>query len=200
LAVTDTSIGNRALSKLGAQRVLSLGDEGRNARALVAAYAAVRDAELRKHVWSFAAARTTLEADAEPPAFGFARRFPLPGDCLRVLEVGGGEGPLQARDFRERPEPPYAIEGNAILSDASAPLALRYVRRVEDASAFDPLFVEAFACALAAEVAEELTQSDAKKAFVANQYLRAVRDAVRLNAVEKPSEGIADDAWVLARR
>jgi hypothetical protein len=200
MAVTDTSIGNRALAKLGAQRVLSLDDEGRNARALAAAYAPVRDAELRKHVWSFAVARTTLEASAEAPAYGFARRFPLPVDCVRVLQVGAPDGPLQAPDFHDGGEASYAVEGGAVLSDAAAPLTLRYVRRIEDAGAYDPLFVEAFACALAVELAEELTQSDARKAFVANQYLRAVRDAARLNAVEKPAEAAADDSWLLVRR
>jgi hypothetical protein len=96
--------------------------------------------------------------------------------------------------------PVWAVEAGAILTDAAAPLNIRYLRRPVDAALFDPLFAEVLACALALELAEELTQSDAKKAFAAGQYQAAVREALRLNAVEKPGEAVADGPWTLVRR
>jgi hypothetical protein len=199
LSVSTTTIVNRALSKLGAGRVTSIDDDSRNARACKAAFDAVRDAELRKAVWSFAAVRTTLEADVDAPAWGFSYRYLLPADCLRVLQVNDYEDALQGGDYRDASAPPYALEGGYVLTDLPAPLKLRYVKRQDDAAMFDPLFAEALACALAAEIAPEVTESDAKRAFAAQQYVQAMRDARRLNAVEKPSEAVADDSWVMGR-
>ena len=55
--------------------------------------------------------------------------FPLPADCLRVLAVRAGGA-----------EPdPWEVQAGAVLCDASGPLQLLYVRRVDDPRLFDPL-------------------------------------------------------------
>jgi hypothetical protein len=50
-----------------------------------------------------------------------------------------------------------------MLTDLAPPLYIRYAKRVTDPNAMDPLFREAFACRLAAEACESLTQSATKR-------------------------------------
>ena len=86
-------ICNRALDKLGEAPIVSLADDIKASRACARTYAPVRDAVLRDHPWNCAIHRTVLAAEAEAPAWGYQRRFPLPVDwfhasrtCMRSSE------------------------------------------------------------------------------------------------------------------
>lgn len=191
MPTSSTAVGNAALGKLGQGAVLSFDDPDDRARWLKSRFADVRDLTLRANRWHFAMARARLSAEATAPAFGYGRQFPLPTDCLRLVEVGGvvvGGG-----------KPAFALEGGRILTDAAAPLDIRYVRRAEDVAGWDPLFAEAVACRLAFDLAEKLTQSSGKKEAALRDYQLAVREAVRVNAIETAPESTPDGAWVLAR-
>lgn len=198
---------NRALSKLGDARITDLDADLKAARAVSAAFDSVRDDELRAHGWSFAMKRTQLAAEVVAPSFGFSYAYQLPTDCLRLWQLGEWywSGP-DLSDYRNAEGAPYVIEGKFILTSegrstngSAAPLKLRYLYRVEDTGQWDATFVEAFACRLAMEVCDELTQSDTKFQKVQQQYNEAIKRAMRANAVELPPEYIADDSWVTAR-
>lgn len=195
---SQTAICNQALTKLGAQRIINLSDEGRNAQALAAVYDIKRDAELAAHPWTFAIARAQLPASSTAPAWGWSRAFPLPADYLELVEVNGcwvfsatGEVPFQIESFEN---------GTAILTDMGSPLQIRYIKRVTNAGLYPPLFVEAFACRLAAELCEELTQSLSKREAAWNERTQAVRDAKRVNSIEQPPRQLPDTSWSLAAR
>ncbi len=192
MPTSSTAVGNAALGKLGQGAVLSFDDPDDRARWLKARFADVRDLCLRANRWHFAMARARLSAEATAPAFGYARQFPLPTDCLRLAEVGG----VAMTPGRQ---PGFALEGGRILTDAAAPLDIRYVRRAEDVAGWDPLFAEAVACRLAFDLAEKLTQSSGKKEAALRDYQLAVREAVRVNAIETAPEAVPDGSWVLAR-
>lgn len=183
-------ICNRALQKLGAKRITSLDQDSVNARACLAAYSSCRQAELRAHPWSFAVDRTALAADAQAPAFGKANAFTLPAECLRVL----APYPEQNLNSLE-----WQIEGRKIYTDESAPLYLRFITDEEDPAVMDPLFREALSCRMALEMCEELTQSNSKKESVRSDYTQAIREARRVNAIEKISEMPPEDSWVTVR-
>lgn len=70
---------------------------------------------------------------------------------------------------------------------------------METPTDFDALFVEALACRLAVELAEEITQSNTKKADAAQQYRAALAEARRANAIERAYQIPATDDWLLAR-
>ena len=89
--------------------------------------------------------------------------------------------------------------GKVIVTDASAPLAIRYVRQEEDATRFDPCFVEVLVARMAAELAEPLTQSLQKKQMALSEYRDAIREARRINAIEGPTQTAPDDAWIMGR-
>lgn len=192
-------ICNLALTKLGAARITSLTDDTKQARALNAIYEATRDAELAAQPWSFATKRAQIPASSTAPDFGWDYSYPAPSDYLAMVEVGedftfyaSDQGAL----FQLESDP--ATGAMAILSNESSPLNIRYVYRVTNAGLFPPLFVQALACRLAAEVAEELTQSIDKRTAAWKERTQAVRDAKRANAIEQPPRRPPDSSWVRA--
>lgn len=204
---TQIEVVNRALSKIAVARITSMDDNAVAARAVSAAFNIVRDDELRAHGWSFAMKRVTLAAATEPVEFGGAYAYPLPTDCLRIWMVGEWywNGP-DLSDYRGGGFAPYSVEGRNLLTSQSTTadavpgaVRLRYIRKVDDTTQWDANFVEAFACRLAIEVCDELTQSATKKSGMWQEYDQAIRRARRANAIELPPEYIQEDTWVLAR-
>jgi hypothetical protein len=199
MATSTTDIANLALTKLGASPILALSDPGKAARTINGIFDAVRDAELRERPWKFAMARAELPALSDPPAFGYQRQFPLPADCLRLVQVGEGFGAFGLADYQGPDNAPYQVDGGVILTDLPAPLKVRYVKRVTDVSRYDAGFTQALACRLAAEAAESLTQSPQKRQLAMSEYQERIRAARRANAIEQAPETLADDSWVVGR-
>jgi hypothetical protein len=198
--VSDVLIANRALTKLGATRIISFGDDTKEARAITSLYDLVRDAELRRRKWRFSLRRTQLPALANSPDFGYAYAYQLPADCLSILSVGDVAPGVDLSDYRTGLDMGlYQLEGRTILTDLPAPLNLRYKARVTDATQFDLAFVEALAARIAMELAEDLTQSAAKREQAGADYRVALREAVAANAIEVAPEVLPDDSWLLAR-
>lgn len=178
LLTSNTQLANLALSKLGDQRIADMADTSKPAKEVNAIFDHVRDAELRRYNWRFALARAALSASATAPPWGYRYAYPVPGDMLRLVQVG------EAYVRAGRPTPEWQLEGREVLTNLPAPLRVRYVRRVEDPAQFDALFVEALACRLAYELAESLTQSASKKEAAERAYLRAIDDAARCDSLE----------------
>lgn len=199
MAVSDIAIANRALTKLGVARIISFGDNNEQARALQSMYAIVRDSELRAYTWNFSVKRAQLAALVDAPAFDWPRQFQLPTDCLRLLWAGDFYPGPNLSDLSNGLDLDYEVEGRVIMSRLPAPLKIRYIARVEDPNQFDALFVEAFACKLAIELAESLTNSSTNRQEAWQEYQQAIRKALRADAIEKPSEAIADDTWMISR-
>lgn len=203
---SDVDIVNLALTKLGAQRILTLTDNNKAARSANAIYALERDNELRAHFWNFATVRTTLPTLVETPAFGpYDTMYQLPADpwCLQVIQVGmwapGSERWLGVTTEASA----YKIEGRNILTNASlsqsGPMPLRYTARITDPNMFDSAFVFAFACRLAMELAEDLTQQSGKRQLAQAEYKAAIVAAMRANAIELPPDPLPDNSWLLSR-
>lgn len=191
---SKVSIANRALTKLGAERLLLLSDDTQQGRTLNSMFDDVRDAELRRHRWKFAIKRDQLPALVAAPAWGYQYQYPLPADYLALVQANdvyvrsGGKGSAL-----------WSVEGRRILTNIPAPLMVRYVARIENAGLYDPLFVEVLACKLALEACETLTQSNTKHQAMADAYQFAVTEAVRMDAIENPPDELPDGSWLDAR-
>lgn len=196
---SQVEIANRALTKVGEQRILSLSDDVEAARTVDSLWGVVRDAELRIRVWRFSIDRDALAALVTTPSWGFDYEYQLPADCLRLLQVGEYYPGVSLSDYRNADESEWKVEGRKILTNQSAPLKIRYVSRVEDTGQWDAAFTEAFACRLAAEVCERLTQSNTKRQIAWDEYKQAISMAVKANAIESAPEPIPDSEWVMAR-
>lgn len=189
---SKVSIANRALTKLGAERVLLLEDDTQQARTLNSMFDDVRDAEIRRHRWKFAIKRAELIALADGPGWGYRFQYPLPNDYLGLIQVG-------EQYVRMGRQAPWSVEAGNILTNLQAPLRIRYLSRVENPGLFDPLFVEVLACKLALEACETLTQSPGKKQAAMEEYKFAVSEAVRQDAIENPPDELPQGSWLDVR-
>jgi hypothetical protein len=201
VALSDVSIANSALSKIGAGSIIALTDDTPAGYAVNARYAAIRDAELTRHVWRFSVKRAALSALSSTPSFGYAYEYQLPTDCLRLIVAGQSSPGLDVSEFRSAADNlDYTIEGRKILTDYPAPLYIRYVYRATDPTQFDNAFAEAFASRLAYELSTALSDSTSRKEAAWADYQAALRDAVRANALQQPAQYLADDSWLASRQ
>jgi hypothetical protein len=173
MALTIIEICNSAMTKLGAQSILSLDDDTTEARACKLRYDACRRIVLRRHPWNFAIERVITAPEAPPavPAFEFTYQHVLPSDCLRVLEVG----PEDAT---------YRIEGRKIRTNFDA-LELRYIKNITDPTVMDELFSEALACYLAWDTSYKITQKTGVREELWQAYTLSLRDAKSVDAQEE---------------
>lgn len=196
---SQVSIFNQALTKLGAARITSPLDDEPQAKTLNAIWTVKLEAELTAHPWAFAIKRARIPASTTGPAFGWSYSYPLPTDCLRLVEVDedfvfydSDTGPL----FQVESDPDTGRQ--AIVTDQGSPLDIRYVYRVTNTGLFPALFVEALSCRLAAEAAEALTQNLSKRQAAWQEWQQAIRSAKRVNAIEQPPRREPDLSWVRA--
>ena len=196
---TRVQICNRALSKIGNFTIMSLDDKSDTAVILNSMYNVVRDSEISANRWGFALERAALPALEETPTFGFSRKFPLPTDCLRVVEVGD-IWPVSPRpDYQFGPNAAWEIEGGAILTDYPAPLHIRYLKRVENPERYPASFIEAFACKLAIEICARITGKNSAKETLWQEYKFAISEARRVDAIQRAPQRLQDGAWSLSR-
>ena len=94
---------------------------------------------------------------------------------------------------------PWTVERRRILTDAGAPLRIKYVRSVNDPNDFDAAFREALAARLATELNEELTQSNTKDEKLERRLARQYQRAKLADARESASDPLPEDDWMIAR-
>jgi hypothetical protein len=187
---SQTDLYNRALSKLGAGRIVSPTDQSVNARACNACYDILRQAELSKNPWNFAIVRQALSANAVQPPFGIYVAYQLPTGWLRLLP------PDIDQNFNDRD---WIIEGQNLLTAQVAPVNVRCIVDIQVVSQFHTLFVESLSSLMAFEMCEQLTQSNTKKQDCRNDYRFATNEARKVNAIQKVPEVPTEDSWITAR-
>ncbi|WP_147819699.1 hypothetical protein [Salidesulfovibrio onnuriiensis] len=163
MADSIIEICNNALQDLGEDPVMSLTDDCKAARLCNQRWASVRDAVLRAHPWNCCQAQAELAAGVKTPLWRWEREYPLPTDCLRVIEVVGGGG-AEVRNWE--------IQGAVILCSEDAPIYLAYVRREVDPKKYDSLLSETLSARLAATLAYPLSGSTS----LANAFWAAYQD------------------------
>jgi len=170
---------------------MALADATNPARLCNTLYAPTRDELLRSHRWNFASTRVALTALVEKPAFGWAKQFTLPTDCLRVLSVNGET---------EEETAEFIVEDGRLLTDELT-AQIRYVKRVEDSTKFDSLFCDALAVLLASKMAVSLTGSASKAEGLRSEYERLTRPlAIAVDAGEtKPRKNYMDGVLSASR-
>ncbi len=184
-STVDVQICNSALFKLGANRIIGLGDDTPEGRACAEQYPKIKRALLRSHPWSFAVVRKKLNKLVETPAYGYANYFQLTAECLRVLNIQGEESY------------PWRIEGRKVATDNTEAFA-KYISDVDEGM-FDETFKEALACALAADLAIPLSQSEERKESLMRDAAKTLREARTYNAQEGVGDRVYADTWLNSR-
>jgi hypothetical protein len=191
---SHTSMVNAALAELGSTETITSFDDSqsKSAQRARSLFPGILDDALYAHPWNFAIRRVTLNASGDAPAFGPARAFLLPNDCIRWLPDGNA-----ARRNVER-------EGRHLVSDNPAPLPCRYIARVNDPSAWSPGFYRLMVLELATAMAEGVTQSQSIKDRLLERAERQRGRAKRMDGLESGSrrreQTQARSTWLSGRR
>lgn len=179
---SKVEICNVALVNLGADTIVSLTEDTKQARECNVIYETVRKELLRGHPWNFAIARQELASEVAAPAFEYSYQFNLPSDCLRVLKV---------YDYISE----FKIEGSKILSDDST-LKVVYIKSEEDPETFDSSFAYLLSLGIAAEIAYSITGSSSQAALMRQRYIQARREAKQWDGQEGSPETWEDGSWL----
>lgn len=195
-----TEVMNRALIKAGVSTIASPTEESEQARKVNTIWPTAVQGELRRHAWNFAKKRDTLAPLASSPGGDdYLYGFTLPSDCLRLVSLNGNWVFNSIREAGYIPDPYFAIEGRVLLTNDATAKIVYIADKSEDVAVWDATFVETIACRLAVELAQPTTKSLTLKQSLKQDYVEALKEARRTNAIELPPEALADDSWVLAR-
>lgn len=93
----------------------------------------------------------------------------------------------------------WTFEGNLIVSREVRPILFRFVADIGEVTRMDPMFCEGFACRIAVEIVEELTQSDSKLSNIASIYGRFMNEARTVNGIETGPTEPPEDDWISCR-
>lgn len=140
------TVANLALGNIGQAKLAILTEDSAAARNVALFYQPTLEALLTRHPWDGATLRALLTVDPDPPAFGFSTRYPVPDDCLRVLEVGDEDATLR-----------WKRESGFILCDFAGDLPVRYITRTFEPDLLDPMFTTTLALQLADKLAVPLS-------------------------------------------
>lgn len=197
-----TEIMNRACIMVGANTIAAPTEESEAARKLSAVWSSIVRAELRRQAWNFAKARATLApllVNPGSPQFGAG--YTLPSDCLRLVWLDGAWvfSTIREAGFSGY-FPSFGIEGQTLLANGGGAANIVYIRDVsENPGLWDATFVDAIACRLAAEITQSIAKNQTLKQSLKQDYVEALKEAKRTNAIELPPMLLPDESWVLAR-
>jgi hypothetical protein len=174
---TDLEVCNLALDILKESPITSLEENRTPARWMSRNFVPIRNMVLISHIWKFAMARASLAEDPVKPDFEWDHKFRKPSDCLRVIPLRVG-GTLNGRLI------PHVVEGDFILTDAGAPLLIRYLKVIADPALWPPLFVDAVATKLAARAAHFITGKQAMAELANVLHKEAIIMAASMDGAE----------------
>lgn len=182
---SEIDIINRALSKIGDNRIASRDENNNRARLMDSLYEGVRDELLRECPWNFATARDSLAADPDAPLYEWATAFDVPADLLYMVSTENHSA--------------YRLEGNQILSNQENSLKITYIRRVTDTTEFDTGFAELLATKLAYEAVSNIAaDTPLQDRLFRDLELETIR-AKKFDGQEDDARGWPVDDWELAR-
>ena len=184
MATTDVDICNAALVKIGKPAAItSLTDGSVAANTCAAVYSISLNTLLAEHQWSFATVTALLSLLDNPNSlWGYC--YQTPGDLVTPLAVfeydargdvmgnAGSALPLMAASYQSNllvglanvTQQDYSLEsdaaGNAVIYSNQPNAMLKYVRFITSAASLPPMFVQAFACMLASQLAGAMLKGD----------------------------------------
>ena len=159
---TEIGTVNRALRRVGGNRIASFSDSTTEGALAKDTYVEVRDMMLGQYPWSFAlkASGVLSQLATAQPEYEYA--FSWPSDCLKPVKILGtaeldDDGELvYSINPATAPDIEYVSRDGKILTDEEDPVLL-YVYRNTDITTYSALFVEALVYQLALEFSYALS-------------------------------------------
>ena len=185
MAADKVSICSNALMMLGAEPIadFSEANDPGIARAQLAngLWDNVLEQVQRSHPWNCCVTRAAFSPDSTSPAFGYTYQFTLPGDCLRILEVGMSGQP-EGIDYRIERGPTGA---RAMLCNDN-PLYALYIKRNDNVSTWDASLVTVMTYAMAHAMAYAITRDPTVVQQMDGLLRLAWCDARTIDGMEEP--------------
>lgn len=170
MAYQDVDICNLALLRAGGAKIESLSERSRNADILRTLFPMMRDSVLQDHDWDFARKELAL-TEITNSWQGWNKAYSYPADCFCVRYIYNGENAALYNSYfgaYAYPGPflpitdiPFEVRQNdvggnrIILTDMDRAYAI-YTASTSNSGLYSPLFIDALACRLAAELAQTL--------------------------------------------
>jgi hypothetical protein len=175
--ISDVTICNYALSRLGQRAITSFNDGSPSATHCSLIYGTTKDSVLRAHGWNFATKIVTLAEISDETSPGWEYLYSVPSKCLRVLKVFDDNYVVNPKPspFREILSPTTNVK--AIATNVG-PAYAEIIYQISE-EFFDPIFIEALSYNLAAVLAQPLT-GNAKLGLDMLQFYRSKIDEARL--------------------
>lgn len=187
---------NRALVKIGQNRISSLDENSKGATTVRTVYDQVRDTLMQSYVWNFAKLRIQLAADTAAPLFGFQYRYRLPANTMRVLGLGDDTEPQ--RNYTSSLIA-FKHEDEFIYTDAPAPLDLVITQKVEDTGKYPPDFCNLLALDIALDIFYDVTKGTERYSMIRQDRAMALRNAKMNHAIENTPEVMVASEWIDSR-
>lgn len=187
---------NRALVKVGQNRISSLDENSKSATSVRTVYDQVRDTLMQAYIWNFTKVRTQLAADTATPLFGFLYRYRLPAGTLRV--VGIGDSQETNRNYTSSLTA-FKHEDEFIYTDAAAPLDIVLTQKVEEAGKYPPDFANLLSLDIALDIFYDVTKGTERYAALRQDRELALRRAKMNHAIENSPEVMVASEWIDSR-
>lgn len=198
--LSRTQVTNNALRIISANLIADPDEDTESARQAKGVYEQTVRAEIESHAWSFAKTQASLPESLPAPQFKFSRAFQLPSNFIRLVELQDRWVFSVVRHVDVAPVPAYEVQGRRVLTDIGAPLNITYLQDLSfDPTLWPALFSEVVSAALAVALAMPLTKSEGTVSLAEKLYQKAVRRAIKSNAIQMPPHDIPDGSWVAAR-
>lgn len=188
IVISNTSIANSALSKIGADRISSLDEDSKKARLCKERLPFLRVEVLAAHNWKFAKKRANLAALVSTPAFGWSYEYQIPSDYVNmVIDPTEIDTPCD-----------YIIEGRKILADDSS-LDILYIFDEDNYGNWEMLAAETLSWRLAADISYAITGSKEVAKLMMEGYGQWLKDARYSDSRQQPMRGPVTDTYITSR-
>lgn len=189
MAVSKTSIVNKALTLCGAAPITNITDDTNNARIVNRVYEISRRSILSECAWTFALTRTTLSLSADSMAWNYDNEsyvYAKPASIIRIFDVSDDQAV-------------WRVEGDYIISDTSG-LGIKFVYDNDSPSQYPPAFSEALVDKLCSDISFMILNSGPKaEAFLTKYEKVSLPKAKAENSQTGTQQVPKDDAWVLSK-
>lgn len=193
MATSKTKIFNMALNELGVSAPIANADAQDDSRAIILRnfYETARDEVLKAYDWNFAeryrVLTPTMDECLDPR---FTCVYDYPNDCVCAREV------FEKFETEQIKTPPTGVglkkkfklssneDGLKIILTNVSPAVLRYTRKVEKETFFDPEFTSALSLYLAGLTGKAITGSQEKADAALKKYVSKIKLGTISNAAE----------------
>ncbi len=193
--MSKIQIINRALLKLGEPPISSLNDAAFG-KTYDIVYNDMKKLLLSAYPWRFAVDIKQLAKKTEKYDDKFVYQLPL--DRLLLIKVFGNKQ-NDISDMRAYSKQGYEVANNCINTHQNNNLKVEYVKNIDDDILFPPLFTEALAAKMGAELAMRIKHSVAIKQNLDAEFYNFIMQAEYNNEIIKDVELIPDNSWILVR-